>query len=244
MDGDPDIAAVGALLAEPARARMLLALDQRALPASVLALEAGIAPSTASGHLARLVDGGFLRVERHGRHRYYRLAEPQIGELLESLAQFAPKSAVRSLREGTRANALRTARSCYDHLAGKLGTSLMQALLANGWLDGGDGSFVPGGADRLAGPGYDVEYRLTATGRRRLETFGIVPGELPGRRQLIRYCVDWSEQRHHLGGKLGAALLDRMLELEWLTRARGHRALQITDDGRTGLERVFRCAAP
>jgi DNA-binding transcriptional ArsR family regulator len=244
MDGDADIAAVGALLAEPARTRMLLALDRRALPASVLALEAGIAPSTASGHLARLVDGGFLRVEQHGRHRYYRLAEPEIGELLESLAQLAPKTAVRSLRDGTRANALRTARSCYDHLAGKLGTSLMAALLEHGWLDGGDGTFVPGGADRPTGAGYDVDYRLTPAGRRGLEAFGIVPDELPGRRQLIRYCIDWSEQRHHLGGKLGAALLDRMLELEWVEPAASHRALRITDDGRAGLERVFRCAVP
>jgi DNA-binding transcriptional ArsR family regulator len=244
MDGDTDIAAVGALLAEPARARMLLALDRRALPASVLALEAGIAPSTASGHLARLVDGGFLAVERHGRHRYYRVASPEIGELLESIAQLAPRTAVRSLRDGTRANALRNARSCYDHLAGKLGTSLMAALLEKHWLDGGDGAFVPGGADRLAGPGYDVDYRLTSAGRRGLEAFGVVPAELPGRRQLIRYCVDWSEQRHHLGGKLGAALLGRMVELDWLRPAAHHRALQVTGKGREGLERVFGCAVP
>jgi hypothetical protein len=151
---------------------------------------------------------------------------------------------VRSLREGTRAQALRHARSCYDHLAGKVGTALMAALLERGWLDGGDGRFAAGGADRLAGPGYDVDYRLTAAGRRGLERFGVDADDLPGRRQLIRYCIDWSEQRHHLGGKLGAAVLDRLLELDWLRRAETHRALHVTAAGRRGFERVFGLAVP
>ncbi|MDT4988531.1 MAG: hypothetical protein QOI74_2625, partial [Micromonosporaceae bacterium] len=120
--GDADLAAVASLVAEPARARILLALgDGRCLPASVLAAEAGVAPSTASSHLAQLVDGGLLTVAPNGRYRYYRLAGPQVGRLIETLAGLAPTRPVRSLRDGTRAAALRRGRTCYDHLAGKLG---------------------------------------------------------------------------------------------------------------------------
>src|SRR5919198_1380167 len=120
--GDADLAALGAVLAEPARARILLALgDGRALAASVLAGEAGVAASTASGHLGKLVDAGLLEVLPQGRHRYYRLAGPHLGELLEALARVAPPRPVRSLRQGTRAEAIRAARTCYDHLAGRPG---------------------------------------------------------------------------------------------------------------------------
>src|SRR5918911_4958178 len=133
MDGDADLAAVGALLAEPARARMLAALgDGRALPASVLAAEARVAPSTASEHLAKLVGGGLLAVESRGRRRYFRLYGPEIGDALEAVSRIAPAEPVRSLRESTRAEALRLARPCYDHLAGALGTALMDALVERG----------------------------------------------------------------------------------------------------------------
>jgi DNA-binding transcriptional ArsR family regulator len=124
MTGDADLAALGAVLGDRARARILLALgDGRALAASVLASEAGVAASTASAHLARLVDAGLLAVTVQGRHRYYRLAGPQVAELIEVLARVAPAAPVRSLREGTRAQALRAARTCYDHLAGRLGVA-------------------------------------------------------------------------------------------------------------------------
>ena len=170
--GDADLAALGAVLAEPARARMLLALgDGRALAASVLASEAGVAPSTASGHLSRLVDAGLLSVLPQGRHRYYRLAGPQVGELLEVLSRVAPAAPVRSLRQGTQAEALRSARTCYDHLAGRLGVAVFAALLDAGHVVGGDGTHDPLAAheDRLSAPGHDLDYRLTssAAGRRR-----------------------------------------------------------------------------
>src|SRR4051812_11250826 len=169
--GDADIAALGSVLAEPARARMLLALgDGRALAASVLASEAGVAASTASGHLARLVDAGLLAVTAQGRHRYYRLAGPEVGRLIETLAGIAPAAPVRSLREGTRAHALRAARTCYDHIAGRLGLELMQALIAGGAVAGGDGRHRvdADGGDRLSAPGHDVDYRLTPAGGDRL----------------------------------------------------------------------------
>src|SRR5215217_3301777 len=168
LRGDADIAALGSVLAEPARARMLMALgDGRALAASVLASEAGVAASTASGHLARLVDGGLVEVLPQGRHRYYRLAGPHVGELLEVLARVAPAGPVRSLRQGTQAEAVRTARTCYDHLAGRLGVAIFAALLDAGHVTGGDGRHDPtrAAADRLSAPGKDVDYRLTASGR-------------------------------------------------------------------------------
>ena len=242
MHGDADIAAIGALVADRGRARILLALgDGRALPASVLADEAGVAASTASAHLSRLVKGGLLRVERHGRHRYFRLAGPEVGELIESLARISPPAPVRSLKQGSKAHAVRFARTCYDHLAGMLGTKLMEALLERDVLTGGDGVFDPdsAGADRLAAPGYDMDYRLTPAGVRDLKAFGIDFDALPPRRPLVRYCVDWSEQRHHLAGSLGAALAERMIELGWVRRAQPSRALHVSDTGYAGLREQF-----
>jgi DNA-binding transcriptional ArsR family regulator len=240
MDGDTDIATLAALLADPGRARILLALgDGRALAASVLAGEAGVAQSTASEHLSKLVAAGLLDVERRGRHRYYRLAGPEVGELLETLARFAPASPVRSLRQGTRAQAVRSARTCYDHLAGRLGTTLMRSLLDQGTLSGGDGRFRRD-VDRLSAPGHAVEYRLTDDGAARLCDFGIDVDALRRRpRPLIRYCVDWSEQRHHLAGALGAALAQRLLDLGWIKRSAYSRALTVTDAGAAGLHATF-----
>jgi DNA-binding transcriptional ArsR family regulator len=242
ITGDADIAKVAALMADPARARILMALgDNRALAASVLADEAGVAASTASSHLKKLVDGGFLSVESHGRHRYYRLAGPHVGQLLEALARVAPPAPVRSLKEGTRAQAVRHARTCYDHLAGRLGTELMAAMLERGLLEGGDGHFDPERADRdrLSAPGWDVDYRLTRRGVHALRRFGIEPSELPRRRRMIRYCIDWSEQRHHLAGALGAAIAERTEELGWIKRAKSTRAVQVTEAGLTGLNQTF-----
>ena len=242
MTGDADIAKVGALIADPARARILLALgDGRSLPATVLASEAGVSPSTTSAHLGKLVDGGLLTVHRQGRHRYYRLSGPAVGEALEKLMTLAPAAPVRSLRQGTRANAVRSARTCYDHLAGVLGAGLMAAMLERGLLTGGDGTFTPGGGrDRLSAPGREHRYDLTERGRAELTAFGLdVAGLERLRRPLIRYCVDWSEQRHHLAGALGAAIAARTLELGWITRARRGRAVHVTDAGRDGLQEAF-----
>ena len=232
MTGDTDLAALGSVLAERSRARMLLALgDGRALPATVLASEAGVAASTASGHLARLVDAGLLDVDVQGRHRYYRLAGPQVAELIETLARVAPAAPVRSLREGTRAHALRAARTCYDHIAGRLGVEIFAALVAGGAVRGGDGRHHPGGDDRLSAAGRDVDYRLTAAGAEQLARLDVAAE--PG--AALRYCVDWTEQAHHLSGPLGRDLAARLLELRWLRRAERTRALHVTDAGRRGL---------
>jgi DNA-binding transcriptional ArsR family regulator len=241
--GDADLAAIGALLAEPARARMLLALgDGRALPASRLAAEAGVAASTATGHLARLVEGGLLAVEPSGRHRYFRLAGPAVGRLIETVAAFAPPSPVRSLREGTRAAALRRARTCYDHLAGRLGTGLFAGMLTGGLVTGGDGTHRPGpaAADRYAAPGRDVDYRLTGTGREALADLGVTLAA-PGSDGTLglRYCVDWTEQRHHLAGTVGRSLASRLNELGWLRRADRSRAVHVTPLGEREFARRF-----
>jgi len=243
MPGDADIAATGALLGDPARARIVTALaDGRALPASVLAGEAGIARSTASGHLAKLVAGGLLAVERHGRHRYFRLAGADVARMLEAVARVSPPAPVASLRAGTRAHALRVARTCYDHLAGMVGTNLMAAMLEGGLIAGGDGVFDPdrARADRLSARGHDVEYRLTEAGAGRLDAMGVDLGpSLWGRRRFVAYCVDWSEQRHHLAGAVGAAVHDRLVELRWIDRAPQGRAVWLTQAGAEGLRETL-----
>jgi DNA-binding transcriptional ArsR family regulator len=140
VEGETDLSRVAALVAEPTRARILLALgDGRALPAGILADEAGVTPSTTSQHLANLVAGGLLRVEQYGRHRYFRIAGPAVAQAVEALGQLAPAAPIRSLREGTQAEALRRARACYDHLAGRLGVELMAALLKERLIEGGMG---------------------------------------------------------------------------------------------------------
>lgn len=240
--GDADLAAVGALLAEPARARILLALaDGRALPATALAAEAGIAASTASGHLGRLLDAGLLSVRQQGRHRYYELAGRQVAEMIEALAQVAPPAPVRSLREGTRAHALRRARTCYDHLAGRLGVALFGALIEQRLVTGGDGRHHPERAreDRLSRPGRDIQYALTPAGDARLRNLGVALPEDDPSAIPLRYCVDWTEQAHHLSGAVGRALTTWMLDQGWLQRLPRSRALRITDAGSRGLSDEF-----
>ena len=237
--GDSDIAAIGALVADRGRCRILLALgDGRALPASRLADEAGVSPATASSHLRKLTDASLLTVETHGRHRYYRLAGPDVGRLIEALQQLAPVTPVRSLRQDTRARALREARTCYDHIAGRLGVTLMATMLDRGYLTGGDGSYDPERTpgDHRAGYGHEVDYTLTPAGQEFLDEFGV---QIPPRRRLIRYCVDWSEQHHHLSGALGRGLLDRFVELGWIRRSSASRAIKVTDTGRSGLDQTF-----
>ncbi len=238
MDGDADIAAIGALLADRSRCRVLAALgDGRALPATVLASEAGIAPSTASGHLARLVNAGLLTVERHGRNRYFRISGPDVADLLEAMARLAPPLPVRSLREGTRAEALRFARTCYDHLAGRVGVEVMDTLLSGGHLESGPDS-GSAAANRLSAPGRALRFGLTDQGAAFLNDLGVDLEHLPPRREPVRYCMDWSEQRPHLAGAVGAALTSWFLDRGWIERT-ATRAVRVTDAGRRGFEGAF-----
>jgi DNA-binding transcriptional ArsR family regulator len=237
-----DIAPVAALFADRTRARIVSALaDGRALPASVIAQESGVAASTASEHLARLVAGGVLTVERSGRHRYYRLAGPEVAAAIEALAVISPQPPVRSLRESTRAAALRRARTCYDHLAGRVGVAVTAALVDRGALVRTDGLCGTGRApaDRLAAPVPAAPYDLGDTAVAVFAQLGLDLSPLLERprtaRPLLRFCVDWSEQRHHLAGALGAALLDALEGAGWVRRRAVGRAVEITEAGRHGL---------
>lgn len=240
MTGDADLSRLGELLSDRARSRILLALASgRELSAGVLAVEAGVGRSTASAHLRKLTEGGLIAVRAAGRHRHFRLVGPEVAEVLERLTQLSPPEPITSLRASTRAAQLRTARTCYDHIAGRLGVGIMAGLLDRGYLTGGDGRFDATSAtgDRPAAAGRDLDYRLTGAGRTFLDHLGVrLPG---GRRALVRYCVDWTETRHHLAGQVGRGLRDRFLDAGWLERRDTHRALRITPAGAAVLAEEF-----
>jgi len=216
------LAEIAALFGDPTRAGIVTSLwDGRARPAGELARLAGVTPATASGHLARLVEGGVLRVEPRGRHRYYRIAGPGVADALETLGQLlSPK--VASPANGV-PEPLAQARMCYDHVAGRLGVGITEALLERRLLQWREQSFA-----------------LSTAGRRWFERNGVDVGALErGRRPLLRGCLDWTERREHLGGALGAALAMHLLERDWIRRERGSRALLVTREGRTGLSRTL-----
>lgn len=236
-----DIAPVAALFGEQTRARVLTALlDGRALPAGTLASEAGVSAQTASTHLARLLDAGLVTVEPQGRRRYYRLSGPDVAAAIEALALLAKPTPVRSLREGTRAEALRLGRTCYDHLAGRLGVAVTSALVERGALVAEDGltSTARRPGDPIAAPLTRHPYRLGAAAGEICGDFGVdlaaVETQKSGR-PLLRFCVDWTEQRHHLAGRLGAAFTDALLTQGWVERSRVPRALRLTARGKDNL---------
>lgn len=234
--GEPEIAAVASAFADPRRARVLMALaDGRALPAGRLAEEAGVSASTISNHLTVLRDHRLVVVEQQGRHRYYRLATDEVEGVLEALARLAPRTPITSLRAHTRAHAVRTARTCYRHLAGRAGVALFQQLLTAGWVTGGDGRHDPEATgDRFSSPGVSRRYRLTDAGADALAQWGVAADRLSTTTPL-RYCVDWTEQAHHLAGPLGTAITGRMFDLGWIVRGDVARSVRITAEGRAGL---------
>jgi DNA-binding transcriptional ArsR family regulator len=240
--GEPDIARIGALIGDPTRARVLVALsDGRALTATRLASEAGVAPSTVSEHLSRLTAAGLVVARAQGRARFYHLSSPAVAEALEAIARISPIHPVKSLREDTRAHALRKARTCYTHLAGRLGVSLLSGMLERGLMTGGDGLHHPEQAvhDRLSGPGSDVSYQLTPLGKEAFTGIGIDLRPVLAKRPAVRYCLDWSEQRHHLAGPLGAVLASRLFALGWVRKGGERRVVTVTDTGCEQLIGVF-----
>ncbi|WDD93423.1 ArsR family transcriptional regulator [Burkholderia sp. FERM BP-3421] len=215
----PGLSRLGALLADPGRAAMLWSLmDGSARPAGELTLIAGLSPSAASAHLARLADGGLLALDVRGRHRYYRIASPDIAAALEALATVAHAAAIapaapRAAR--TVPLEMRYARTCYDHMAGELAVQVYERMLARGWL--------AHGAD-----GLDA----TADGIAALARWGVdVADQRKRRRRFACQCLDWSERRPHLGGALGAALLDSFHAQGWIERAGKPRVLRVTPPG-------------
>lgn len=222
VDADVDIAGIATVIGDRARAAMLSALHEgSALPGGELARRAGVAPSTASEHLARLVEAGLVGVERRGRHRFYSLAGDEVAHAWEALALLAPRARVRTLKAASVGAALAEARTCYDHLAGRLGVAVTDALLAAGALDDGDGGLRLG-PDRAA-----------------FGALGVEVDALRGRRPLVLGCLDWSERRPHLAGALGAAIAGRCLERRWVERLPSTRAVRVTEAGRKGFARAL-----
>jgi len=214
MKEGPNIAGVAALIGDPARANVLTALiDGRALTVSELAQAAGVGLPTASGHLAKLAQAGLILGERQGRHRYFRLSGPDVAQALEALMGLAERTGAKRVRTGPREPALRQARACYDHLAGETAVAMFDALIARGALT------------------TDDEPELTAAGETTFRDLGLDLEELRrSNRPLCRRCLDWSERRAHLGGALGAAILERLLS-EGLARRGDGRQIHLTPTG-------------
>lgn len=213
------IRSVAAIVGEPVRAVMLWSLlDGRRRPASELAFVARVSPQSASVHLAKLLRAGMVAVEARGRHRYYRIARTEVSLAVEALATLMPVD--RDVGVPTRQTAgLRSARRCYDHLAGVLAIEIADAMQRKRWVIAGDGHF-----------------EVTLAGRRSLRALGIdVPALAAQRRPLARQCLDWSERRPHIAGALGAALLRQLVARRWLAGVRDTRALRLTMAGRDGL---------
>ncbi|MBD9453808.1 helix-turn-helix transcriptional regulator [Rhizobium sp. RHZ02] len=225
MKEGPDIAQIGALIGDPARANMLTALmGGKALTATELAAAGGVTVQTASTHLAKLEAGNLLVQRKQGRHRYFTLADDSVGKFLESIMGFAAGRGHLRHKPGPKEPALRKARICYDHLAGDYGVRMLDSLIAKGAIDAmGDG---------LA---------LTESGKTELKTIGIdVHALKSSRRPLCRSCLDWSERRAHLAGSLGKALLSNFLEKGWARRTAESRSVVFSPEG----ERQFLALFP
>ncbi|CAN7448927.1 helix-turn-helix transcriptional regulator [Caballeronia sp. LjRoot29] len=230
----PGLSRIGALLADPGRAAMLWSLmDGTARPAGELTMIAGISPSAASGHFTRLVESGLLALEVSGRHRYYRIATPDIAMAIEALANLAQASA--PLREAAQAHRppprpasavpldMRYARTCYDHLAGELAVRLFDRMLTSKWLE-----VVPAGSKRPGPTALDA----TPQGVDEFSRLGIdLTAQKARRRRFACTCIDWSERRPHLGGALGAAFLDACTEHGWVETTAKRRVLRVTPAG-------------
>lgn len=228
-------AEVAALAGDPARAVMLHALmDGRALTASELARAAGITPQTASGHLARLAKAGLIAVTVQGRHRYHALASPAVARMMESIMQVASEAAAsrKPIVVGPKDAAMRAARTCYDHLAGRLGVDLADAMVAGGHVElaSDAGVMTDSGVALLGRLGIDVE-AMTARPDRR------------GAKLLCRPCLDWSERRPHLAGAVGAAICAHCFDKGWIRRSEGTRAVTVTPNGQQAFREIFGISA-
>lgn len=228
MHDGPNIVRIATLIGDHARAAMLTALMRgEALTATELATEANVTKQTASSHLAQLVDAGLISVQAQGRHRYFQLSAPDIGTLLEGLMGVAERTGAKRVRPGPRDPALRKARVCYDHLAGKLAVHTYDALLRQELV-------------RLSRSHSADTLTLTQKGRVFFEDLGFdVEGFSKSRRPVCRPCLDWSARRHHLAGTLGKALLEHCYARRWARRIEGTRVVTFTPYGERALRAAF-----
>jgi len=228
IDG-PNLARLGGLIADPARAHILwMLMDGSLRPAGELARGADVSAQSASQHLAKLVNGGLLVVQAQGRHRYFRISSAEVATAVEMLAVLAEKRAAEEPRATSVSRAvpteLRFARTCYDHLAGELAVGLVDGMVEQAWLTA-----------------QESRFEVTATGERALAELGVDVGRARGsRRMFAPHCVDWSQRRPHVAGALGAALLDCYLRRGWMERARRSRAIRVTPKGQAALDRLLR----
>lgn len=218
------ISSVASLIGDPTRASILVTLiDGRSLPAGDLAELAHVSPQTASAHFTKLVEGGLLTVEKHGRHRYYRLAGPEIARALEAIGGVtSPSMKVQSLSESFRVNALQFARTCYGHLAGKVGVALTDILSQKGILEE-----------------CGLSYVVTDLGHKWLRDFGVKPLTKNHHYENVPHHVDWTERRYHMGGPLALTITNRLLDLHWIAPGRVRRSIRITELGKQKLAGEF-----
>lgn len=222
MKDGPDIAQIASLIGDPGRANMLSALmSGKALTAGELAAEAGVTLQTASGHLGKMEEGELIRRNKQGRHHYFALADGDVAGVLEALMGLAAKRGQLRTRTGPRDPELRQARVCYNHLAGDMGVALYDGLKANGYL-------------QLSADGLI----LTETGQSRIDALGISVDQ-KSRAPLCRECLDWSERRSHLAGRVGRAILDHIYCQGWATRVEGTRIVSFSPSGKQALLSAF-----
>ncbi|MGS5018228.1 ArsR/SmtB family transcription factor [Paenibacillus sp. JJ1683] len=224
MSTQSNVAMIASLVSEPSRAAILTALlDGRFHTASELAHMAGIKPQTASFHLAKMTEAQVITVEKQGRHRYYGIQDPEVAQVMESLLSIAPPVPIKSFKQASENEAIRLARTCYDHVAGHLGVQIMSFFMQKGILSEDQD-----------------ELHITQQGEIFFADFQInLKNTKQKRRSFSHKCLDWSERRHHLAGALGSALLDRLFELHWVEHLPTTRAIRITAEGKRGFKEVF-----
>ncbi len=228
MKEGPDIALLGSLIGDPARANILTALiSGKALTATELASEAGVTVQTASSHLKKLQEAHLLRQRKQGRHRYFTLADDDVGSVLEAMMGLAARRGLLRTRTGPRDEALRKARVCYNHLAGDLGVAMYDGMVKKGYLAERDDTVI-----------------LTLDGEEFASQFGIDLTILSkSRRPMCKSCLDWSSRRTHLAGSLGTAFLNEFYKLNWASRVNGSRVVKFTSRGERQLLARFAVTA-
>ncbi|MCR8641124.1 winged helix-turn-helix domain-containing protein [Paenibacillus sp. N1-5-1-14] len=219
-----NVSLIASLISEPSRAAILSVLmDGRMHTATELAAKARIKPQTASFHLAKMIEAQALTVQQQGRHRYYGIHNPEVAHVMESLLSITPLTPIKSLNQATEDQAIRRARTCYDHLAGNLGVRLTESL-----------------RNQLIVEEVGKEYVVTQKGEAFFANLNIDLAQVrTKRRAFCLQCLDWSERRYHLAGAVGHALLERLLELQWIERLPKTRAIRITPDGLIGFKDTF-----
>ncbi|WLD94699.1 helix-turn-helix transcriptional regulator [Alkalihalobacillus sp. AL-G] len=221
---NPDLTKIVSLLNDASRAAILdLLMDGKPHPASELALFAKIKPQTASFHLNKMLEIGIVSVERHGRHRYYKLTNNDVACLIESLYSVSPQSKPNSFNEARERKQIEYARTCYDHLAGFVGVQVTDALSKKGYIEK-----------------MELDFIVTQTGENFFENLDIdIDFHESKRRSFARCCLDWSERQHHLAGSLGNALLESMFDRNWIKRIPKTRAIEVTSTGKSELKELL-----